>query len=227
MKILVATLIVIFAFSIISASSQDVFAQIKPKVASIDLVKTVDKSLVLNPTLVTYTYTVKNDGDVICLVRSTFPATGLVDSELGVIPTPNTVILPGQTRIYTATTTITQDTDNTATFTCRTDGGALIFDTSSATVNVFQPSVEVTKTGDTLSKAGDDVTYDFTITNTGSTDSPNLIIDSVTDTLLGNLAGPAAAAACNSLAPLASCSFSVPRTVMAGDPDPLANTVTV
>ena len=88
MKILVTTLIVVFAISIIFGSSHDAFALVKPKVASIDLVKTVSPSLILNPTSVTYTYKVTNTGDVFCQVRNTFPATGLVDTKLGVIPTP-------------------------------------------------------------------------------------------------------------------------------------------
>ena len=226
MKILATALIVVFAFSIIFVSSHDAFALGKPQSASISFSKTVDKPLVLSPTLVTYTYTVINTGDVFCQVRNTFPATGLIDDKLGVIPTTNTIILPGQTRTYTASTTITADTTNTATFTCRTDAGTLVTAKSSATVNVFQPSVEVTKTGPTLSKVGDDVKYDFTIKNTGSSDSPNIIKNSITDTLLGDITATAPAA-CTSLAPGASCSFSVTRTVLAGDPDPLDNTVTV
>jgi len=94
-------------------------------------------------------------------------------------------------------------------------------------VNLFQPSVTVDKTGDTLSKAGDDVTYTFTITNTSSADSPNLNLVSITDTLLGDLTGAASPASCDSLAPAASCTFNVVRTVLAGDADPLVNTVTV
>jgi uncharacterized repeat protein (TIGR01451 family) len=88
----------------------------------------------------------------------------------------------------------------------------------------LEPAVEVEKTGDTLSKVGDSVTYQFTITNTGFFP---LTLTSVTDTLLGDLAATAAANGCGSLAVGASCTFSVSRTVQAGDPDPLPNTVTV
>ena len=45
-------------------------------------------------------------------------------------------------------------------------------------VNLFQPSVSIAKTGDALSKIGDEVTYHFKITNTGSADSPDLVLDS-------------------------------------------------
>ena len=41
-------------------------------------------------------------------------------------------------------------------------------------VNLFQPSVAIVKTGDELSKVGDAVNYTITVTNTSSADSPNL-----------------------------------------------------
>ncbi len=85
-------------------------------------------------------------------------------------------------------------------------------------------SVEVEKTGDTLSKVGDSVTYQFSIKNTG--DVP-LTLQSVTDTLLGSLTATATANACGTLAVGTTCGFSVSRTVLASDPDPLPNTVTV
>jgi len=86
------------------------------------------------------------------------------------------------------------------------------------------PSIDVKKTGDPLSKVGDTVTYDFTITNDG--DIP-LTLDSVNDTLLGDLTAVASAAGCGTLAPEEDCTFSVDREVQAGDDDPLSNTVTV
>jgi uncharacterized repeat protein (TIGR01451 family) len=94
-------------------------------------------------------------------------------------------------------------------------------------LHLFQPSVKVTKTGDELSKVGDDVTYTFKIENTSSGDTPNLVLDSIDDTLLGNLADGEAPPECGNLAPGATCTFDMTRTVQAGDPDPLDNTVTV
>ncbi|MGH3033936.1 MAG: DUF7507 domain-containing protein, partial [Gaiellaceae bacterium] len=86
------------------------------------------------------------------------------------------------------------------------------------------PSIDVVKGGDELSKVGDEVTYKFMITNDG--DVP-LVLVSATDTLLGDLTATAIANGCGTLAAGASCSFNVNRTVQAGDPDPLLNTVTV
>jgi hypothetical protein len=101
-----------------------------------------------------------------------------------------------------------------------------VTDSDSHSVDLFVPSVEVTKTGDTTATVGDDVQYDFTITNTGPAGSPNLILDSVTDDVFGDLSADAPPA-CDSLAPGDSCSFSVTRTALITDPNPLVNTVTV
>jgi len=93
-------------------------------------------------------------------------------------------------------------------------------------VNLFQPSVDVDKTGETLSKIGDSVTYTYTIRNTSSADTPNLVLDFIQDDKLGNLT-TTAPAACGTLASGASCSFNVTRTVPAGASDPYVNNVQV
>jgi len=98
---------------------------------------------------------------------------------------------------------------------------------ASHTTNLFQPSVAVDKSGPALAKVGDSVTYSFTITNTSSADSPALNLASVSDTIIGSLMAEATAAGCASLAPATSCNFTKARTVLAGDPDPLVNTVSV
>jgi uncharacterized repeat protein (TIGR01451 family) len=82
-------------------------------------------------------------------------------------------------------------------------------------------SIDVIKSGDELSKVGDDVDYTITISNTGSV---MLYKESITDTLLGDLSGSAGCGA--SLAPDTSCTITPSRTVLAGDPDPLPNVVT-
>jgi uncharacterized repeat protein (TIGR01451 family) len=82
-------------------------------------------------------------------------------------------------------------------------------------------SIEVTKTGDTLSKVGDDVDYTITVENTGAI---TLYKDEISDSLLGDLTGDAGCGA--SLAPGATCTINVTRTVQEGDSDPLPNTVT-
>jgi uncharacterized repeat protein (TIGR01451 family) len=89
--------------------------------------------------------------------------------------------------------------------------------------------LSVVKGGDTLSKVGDPVDYTITVTNDGSI---TLYKQSIVDTLLGDLTDGTNAfitsSDCDpSLASGASCTILATRTVQAGDPDPLPNTVTV
>ena len=81
-------------------------------------------------------------------------------------------------------------------------------------------SIDITKTGDMLSKVGDSVTYTIAIENTGDLTLEHI---SVVDTVLGDLSAFFA----DTLAPGASESHDFPYTIQADDPDPLPNTVTV
>jgi hypothetical protein len=97
----------------------------------------------------------------------------------------------------------------------------------SHTVELFQPDITVTKEGPTLAYVGFPAIYPFTITNTSSPDSPNLLLHTITDNVLGDLRPVAEAAGCTILEPGTSCYFEVERIVAPGDPDPLENTVEV
>ena len=87
------------------------------------------------------------------------------------------------------------------------------------TLIVCPADISVTKVADELSKVGDPVNYTITITNNGD-GVVNRV--SVIDSLLGDISASFAA----TLAPGASTQAVVTRTVLAGDPDPLVNTVT-
>src|SRR5262249_23060806 len=87
---------------------------------------------------------------------------------------------------------------------------------ASDTVNLFQPSFTIDKTGDTLSKVGDDVNYTITVTNTSSADTPAMSF-----TLSDSLLTLSASDQSFTLASGASKVVNVTRTVQAGDPDPL------
>src|SRR5262245_55476574 len=84
----------------------------------------------------------------------------------------------------------------------------------------------------TAQHLGDPITYTFTVTNTSSADSPNLVLstsnpnNSFTDTLLGDLEAKAIAAGGGSVAPGGSFTFTVTRNIQAGDPSPLTDTAT-
>jgi uncharacterized repeat protein (TIGR01451 family) len=142
-------------------------------------------------------------------------------------------LAPGAQDVTNASRTVQQgDPDplpNTASVTCTVDGFGNVIgpESDSHSVELFQPSVMVVKDGPVTASVGDTVTYSFAITNNGSSDSPSLILDSVTDTLLGDLTATAAANGCSSLAWGASCNFTSDYTIQFGDPDPLPNTVTV
>jgi len=108
--------------------------------------------------------------------------------------------------------------------------GDEVTSTDDHTVNLFQPSITLDKTGDkTSAHVGDTVNYTVVITNTSSGDSPNLIRDSITDTLVGDLTNPANfdSSTCGaSLASSASCTIHYHHIVLVGDSDPLLNTAT-
>ncbi|MGH9042047.1 MAG: DUF7507 domain-containing protein [Acidimicrobiia bacterium] len=105
--------------------------------------------------------------------------------------------------------------------------GSTVVGSDTHPVNLFQPSVAVTKTGPATADVGDVVEYEVTIENTSSADSPDLVLDSISDSLLGPLTAPTVPAACDTLAFEDSCTFTVTRTVLETDADPLVNTVTV
>jgi Domain of unknown function DUF11 len=190
---------------------------------SIAFSKTADTVLSKVGDGVNYTLTLNNTSspdtpDLVCTVK---------DAQLGV--DKQVTLASGAGDVTNVPYTVQAgDPDpliNTANVSCSPTGFPNVLTASDRwTVNLFQPSVEIEKTGDTLSKVGDDVTYHFKITNTSSADSPNLMLDSITDDVLGSLTAPGS---CDNLAPGASCEFDVAYTVQVGDSDPLVNTVVV
>jgi len=96
-------------------------------------------------------------------------------------------------------------------------------------VNLFTASINIVKTGDEYSKnwggQADEITYTVTINNTSSDDTPNLILQSYSDTQVTDLSIPEVAG-CGELAPGGSCSFdyTYTPTVTEGEGDTLENT---
>lgn len=96
-----------------------------------------------------------------------------------------------------------------------------------ATVNLFKPSVKITKIGPNYSKVGDKITYTYTIENTSSSDTPNLMLNTVIDTVIGDITQAAILKGASNLAPGGSVTFNADYVVLFSDPNPLKNTVTV
>jgi uncharacterized repeat protein (TIGR01451 family) len=155
----------------------------------------------------------------------------VTDDEIGFSKTV-TGLAAGDNDVSTPTFTIPPGASdpfpNTAHATCTAQGSGPAItasaDSNTVNVNLFQPSVAITKTGPAYSAAGDTVTYTVTITNTSSSDSPNLLLNSFSDSLVTGVTPPSQ---CDNLAPGDHCSFTYTYTVKSGDPDPLANTATV
>ena len=180
---------------------------------------------------VTYTIEICNAG--------VFPVTrtSVSDTLLGNVSASFAASLaPGQCSSATLTRTVLAgDSDplvNTVTATY-SGAGASATASASATTNLFQPSVDVTKTcGPDPIQVGQAELCAIVVTNTSSADSPNLENGTIVDSLSGNLLDAANTAVVNStcaavLPTGGSCTINTTRTVLAADPSPLVNTVTV
>ncbi|MEJ2597737.1 MAG: hypothetical protein P8Z00_05350 [Anaerolineales bacterium] len=124
--------------------------------------------------------------------------------------------------------------DNTVTvvYTEFADPASLSFtDSDNHSVNLFQPSIKLTKSSDvSLTKVGHDIVYTVVIENTSSSDTPDLVIESISDTLQGDLTDAANydSSTCGAtIASGASCTIVYTHTVLASDDDPLKNTASV
>jgi uncharacterized repeat protein (TIGR01451 family) len=205
---------------------------------SLDVVKTGDPLGKIGDE-VSYTITITNTG-VITLYKSS-----IIDNVLGDLTDGSNPVIdssdcgaslaPGGSCTITASYLVTgSDPDPLvnvvdATYNSKDDfSGQDVFGSDDHSVELFQPGVEILKSvAPLLSKVGDTVTYSFTINNTSSGDSPDLIIDSISDDVIGDLSGNASAAGCDTLASGGSCNFDVNYTIQGGDPDPLVNIVSV
>ena len=192
----------------------------------VDLTKTGDALSKIGDD-VTYTITLDNDTPVNTLLRNL--SCTVTDTTIGF---SETVSLAGDdsetwTIPFTIPDTAGDPFVNTASVTCLPLNSTFsVSDSATWETNLFVPVVEIIKDGPTAGYPGEPVTYTFTINNLSSADSPDLILDTLTDTVLGDLADDAPAA-CDQLAPGASCTFQVTYTVPVSQPfGDLTNVVT-
>lgn len=178
--------------------------------------------------IVTYAITVCNTGDV-TLLKQAISDTLITDVYTAFAPSlpPSPMC---ESHIFTRTVMITDPhplLTNTITISYQVDGlPNIITRTDSHTVILVRPQVVITKMGPDCAYAGDTITYTFRITNTSPLGSPDLILNSVTDTLMGNLT-PIVPTDCITLPVGDSCHFTTPYTVPNPFNDPLTNTVTI
>nr|WP_294867519.1 hypothetical protein [uncultured Pseudogulbenkiania sp.] len=208
---------------------------------SITLTKTADPTSLLQGGTVNYTITLNNTSS------TDTPALNctLTDAALGINSTVNNL---GPNSNYQLTPSKTFDhpellswcqlnnlglleCTNTAKATCSPQGWPNeLKQEASAKVVVTPATVDltVTKTGPQYAKVGDKVTYTIHVANKSNV---TVTITQLSDSLLGDLSGK-----CSSTLTADDgangtgtdeCGFTVDRTVLAGDPDPLVNTVTV
>ena len=152
---------------------------ISRKLCSLDITKTVDKTVVTSGSTVTWTITVTNNGDVklinIAVADPVAPACTLVIGELA----------PGASTSVSCSSTLTADTTNTATVTGTDQLGKTVTKSAAASVKVTpgaaiigaqQTRLTIDKRGPSTAKSGAVVTYLVKITNTGTVTADNVVM---------------------------------------------------
>jgi uncharacterized repeat protein (TIGR01451 family) len=139
--------------------------------------------------VITYTYKVTNVGNV------TLDNITVIDDKLGTITLGTTTLVPGDNTTGTATLPVTQELldnetqTNIAIATGTPPSGPDVNDTATQTVHFIQlPSIMIVKTSTFThgsgSHVGDEVTYTYTVTNTGNVTLDNI---TVSDDKLGTI----------------------------------------
>jgi uncharacterized repeat protein (TIGR01451 family) len=152
-------------------SANDIASVTVEGIPSIDVVKTSDATGTNQVgDVITYTYTVTNDGDV------TLTDVTVVDTPDGPATLGVTTLAPGEKTTRTLMHTVTQaDLDagsrtNTADAEGTDPAGVVVTDQDTLTVTFAQnPSIDVVKTSDATgtNQVGDVITYTYTVTNDG------------------------------------------------------------
>ncbi|MFH5836460.1 SdrD B-like domain-containing protein [Proteiniclasticum sp. C24MP] len=174
---------------------------------------------------VTYTFTVKNIGDVPLELEKVYDET--FDFDLTSLFT-KTVLGVGETDTASKEFMIPEGAadpfENKVTATYNYVMGSFtktVTETSTFSINLFQPGITIEKTADrTVSMIGDTITYKIIVKNTSSMDAPDLVF-TVDDDIAGLVVQDAV------LASGMSGEYTYTYLVKAGDTNPLVNTAEV
>ncbi|UOQ90418.1 DUF11 domain-containing protein [Agromyces endophyticus] len=177
--------------TVTAVASHEVTSTATPR---IELVKTADGTVTTEGDRVTYTFVVTNTGPLtLDGVTVTDGLPGLSVIDFGDWPGAAGVLAPGQSVTATATYDARQtDVDagkivNTATATGQTLEGLDVSNEDGETVAIERtPGISIVKDAqyhaDGIGRAGQDIDYDFTVTNTGNTTLTDV---EITDPLVG------------------------------------------
>lgn len=187
--------------------------------SKLEVKKTADKQIYAVGDLITYTFEVKNTGNV---TLSDLSITDQLAGLSAVSPTSIASLAPGATTIFTATYTATQaDVDagsvvNTAIAKAKF-GATDVTDTDTDTISAASQSssLSLTKTTDKQTyNVGDVITYTFEVKNTGKVTLSNITI---IDPMVGLSA--ISPTSVTSLAPNATATFTATYTATQADVD--------
>lgn len=188
------------------------------------ITKSVDQSVVLANTTVTYTIRVTNTGD------ATITGTAVGDAVTPACANAIGTLNPGAYFVYTCQATITQDTTNVATASGKDPLNNTVYaPPAQAVVDVIHPGLAITKSVDpSVVRAGAEtpVTWTIMVANTGDVPLTNV---AVSDSLAPGCATLIGTLAADTIAPAITCTtiVSTPTTNVATvtGKDPLDNTV--
>lgn len=204
---------------------------------ALELVMTVTPNRQLPNNTVQYGFQVNNTGpDGLVNVTLTFPLCTLPGAGVGctggqVNLTSTSIPAGGSVSGSFVYTIQPSDPDpfgyttrTTATVRATTTTGSIISDSASVFVDILDDRLQITKTADrTSALRGDTITYDIAVTNL--TPDQDFVIQSINDSLVGQVGGIPPTGL--SLPAGTTYSFSVPYTVAGSDPDPLVNVIEV
>ncbi len=204
-----------------------------PSHPCVTAIKVPDRAEAAIGDVIIYTYTICNCGSTMITVDS------VIDSNLGnltgVFTTANggSTLDIGACAVFAVDHTVTVEDANPLVNTVTVDvhdSTGSTSDTAGASVVITSTPpatcVNVVKVADHIEASiGDLVTYKFTVCNCGTT---TLTVDSVGDSLLGDLTAAFTTANSGTTLAVGACtSFTATRTVLSTDPSPLDNTITV